>query len=114
MTISFELFARLYMETADYTSRDMYIGERGWQADWMDAVDAAGINVGTLLINIWELSHEDIAQLRRRTGLTQRGFAARYGIPARTVENWEAKGDSRHEIAPYTKMLIAYTLLNND
>ena len=111
MTISFELFARLYMETADYTSRDMYIGERGWQADWMDEIDAAGINVGTLLINIWDLAHEDIAQLRRRAGLSQRAFADRYNIPRRSVENWEGNGTARHEPAKYIKMMIAYTLI---
>ena len=32
----------------------------------------------------------DIKTIRRATGLTQAAFAARYGIPRRTVENWEA------------------------
>lgn len=108
--IKFELFARLYREAAEYSDADMFVAERGWQSDWMDEIDAAGINVGMLLINVWELAHMDIAQLRRRTGLTQRAFADRYSMPRRSVENWESL-DNRHEPAGYLKMLIAYTLI---
>lgn len=108
--IKFELFSRLYRETADYTDADMYIGERGWQADWMDELDA-GVNIGKLLLDIWTLAHMDIVQLRKRAGLTQVGFAERYSVPYRTVQNWEGNGTARHEPAQYIKMLIAYTLL---
>lgn len=31
-----------------------------------------------------------IKDLRARTGLTQREFAEHFGIPRRTIENWEA------------------------
>ena len=30
-----------------------------------------------------------ILDLRKSTGLSQKKFAAQYGIPSRTVENWE-------------------------
>ena len=30
-----------------------------------------------------------IKAIRKRTGLTQAAFGERYGIPKRTVENWE-------------------------
>lgn len=109
--IKFELFSRLYRETADYTEAEMYIGERGWQADWMDAIDGAGIDIGKLLLDIWELSKMDIVQLRKRAGLTQVGFAERYSVPYRTVQNWEGNGTARHEPAQYIKMMIAYTLI---
>ena len=109
--IKFELFARLYRETADYTDVEMYIGERGWQSDWMDELDDAGVDIANLLLDVWALAHMDIAQLRRRTGLSQRAFADRYSIPSRSVENWESLGKNRHEPAGYLKMLISYTLL---
>lgn len=109
--IKFELFSRLYREAADYTDADMYVGERGWQSDWMDEIDGAGVDIGKLMLDIWELAHMDIAQLRRRTGLSQRAFADRYNIPRRSVENWESLDKNRHEPAGYLKMLIAYTLL---
>lgn len=109
--IKFELFSRLYRETADYTDAEMYIGERGWQAEWMDELDDAGVNIGKLLLDIWALAHMDIVQLRKRAGLTQVGFAERYMVPYRTVQNWEGNGTARHEPAQYIKMLIAYTLI---
>ena len=109
--IKFELFSQLYRETADYTDAEMYIGERGWQADWMDELDDAGVNIGKLLLDIWELSKMDIVQLRKRAGLTQVGFAERYSVPYRTVQNWEGNGTARHEPGGYIKMLIAYTLI---
>ena len=32
----------------------------------------------------------EIKKLRKELGMTQQGFAERYGIPKRTVENWES------------------------
>lgn len=108
--IDFELFSRLYRETADYTDVSMYIGERGYQADWMELVP----DPGKLLSDIWGLAHMDIVQLRERTGLTKAAFAARYGIPYRTIQNWEATGSEHREPPEYLKMLIAYTISDND
>lgn len=109
--MNFELFSRLYRETAYYENADMYIGERGYQADWMDALDGAGTDIGKLLLDIWELAHMDIGQLRERAGLTKEKFSARYGIPYRTVQNWEAEGEGHRNPPEYLKMLIAYTLI---
>ena len=39
----------------------------------------------------------DILELREIVGLSQRGFSEKYGIPRRTIENWEKllnKGES--------------------
>lgn len=33
---------------------------------------------------------DQIKAIRQQTGLSQARFAARYGIPARSVENWES------------------------
>ena len=109
--IDFELFSRLYRETNDYKSVDMYIGERGYQADWMDDLDGAGIDIGKLMNDIWELAHMDIAQLRERAGLSKEKFSARYKIPYRTIQNWESAGESHRDPPEYLKMLIAYTLI---
>jgi putative transcriptional regulator len=35
----------------------------------------------------------DIRTLRQRLGLSQAGFAARYQLPVRTVQNWEQERD---------------------
>lgn len=33
----------------------------------------------------------ELKAIRKKTGLTQAEFAKRYGIPKRTVENWETE-----------------------
>lgn len=109
--MNFELFSRLYFETNDYQNVEMYIGERGYQADWMDALDDAGVDIGKLLTDIWELAHMDIAQLRERTGLTKKRFACLYNVPYKTLQNWEAQGAEHRDPPEYLKMLIAYTLI---
>jgi putative transcriptional regulator len=47
---------------------------------------------------------EEIKSIRSRTGLSQASFAARYDIPKRTVEAWEA-GDRTPP--PYVIRLLA-------
>ena len=48
-----------------------------------------------------------IKEIRQYTGLTQAEFARRYGIPKRTVENWEAGTRACPE---YTVRLLAYAV----
>ena len=33
----------------------------------------------------------EVKALRKKTGLTQAAFAEKYGIPKRTIENWEGE-----------------------
>lgn len=43
-----------------------------------------------LLTDLWNLSHNlTFRAIRRFSGLTQREFSAEYGIPTRTVEDWD-------------------------
>lgn len=42
------------------------------------------------LNTIWELAHDFcFAHIRKISRLTQAEFSARYGVPKRSVENWE-------------------------
>ena len=47
-----------------------------------------------------------IREIRDLTGLTQAAFAQKYGIPVRTVENWEMKGGSHREPPDYLVVLL--------
>ena len=49
----------------------------------------------------------DIKELRDLTGMTQKEFASRYGIPISTLRKWE-QGESSP--APYVAALLARTL----
>lgn len=106
--IKFELFSKLYREVPESTSQELYIAERGWQ-DWMD--DLPEDDVANILIQIFDLYHADIKGMRSMTGMSRPAFADRYGIPVRTIENWEATGASSRNCPDYLKMLIAYTLV---
>lgn len=35
--------------------------------------------------------HEDVAAIRKRTGLTQTAFARQIGVPVATLRNWEQR-----------------------
>lgn len=35
-------------------------------------------------------ARDKVKKLRERTGFSQANFAERYGIPKRTIENWES------------------------
>lgn len=45
-----------------------------------------------------------VAEIRKQTGLSQAGFAERYGIPKRTLEKWE-QGETH--VASYVAVLLA-------
>lgn len=36
-----------------------------------------------------------IKELRQMTGLSQKAFSEKYGIPQRSIENWESETNSR-------------------
>ena len=38
---------------------------------------------------VWDAAHRSISDIRATTGLSQSRFAALYGIPRRTYQNWE-------------------------
>ena len=48
-------------------------------------------------------------ELRQASGMTQRAFAEYFGIPLRTVEDWE-RGEAK--CAPYLLDLMKYKLDN--
>ncbi|MBO5969165.1 MAG: helix-turn-helix domain-containing protein [Clostridia bacterium] len=48
-----------------------------------------------------------VRELRRASGMTQKAFAEYFGIPKRTVENWEG---GQRECPSYLLSLISYKL----
>lgn len=51
--------------------------------------------------------HKSIKEIREATGMSQKAFAATYGIPVSTLRNWEQGTNSP---APYVVSLLARTL----
>lgn len=55
---------------------------------------------------------DTIKELRTAAGMTQQAFADYFGIPKRTIENWEASADVRAKrgCPEYLLPLIRYKL----
>ena len=53
-----------------------------------------------------------IKELRKRTGLTQEKFGEYFGIPRRTIQNWELCGESKEgrKCPEYLLALMEYKL----
>ena len=49
----------------------------------------------------------EFRELRKATGMSQRKFASYFGIPRRTVENWDS---GVNECSPYIINLMHYKL----
>lgn len=110
--MKYGLFTELYKEASQCESLDMYIMERGWQ-EWMneytpeDTVTVDTSSIVDILTAIYNIAKTDIRGIREMTGKSMKKFATFYGIPERTLQDWEY-GNSR--MPEYTKRLIAYTV----
>ena len=51
-----------------------------------------------------------VREIRQAAGLTQAQLAARFGIPKRTIENWEATGDNARTCPEYVRRMMAEIL----
>lgn len=52
-----------------------------------------------------------LATLRKLANLNRPDFSQRYGIPLRTLENWEATGESARRAPSYVLDLLAYAVI---
>ena len=81
--------AAIYAETGAYTDRDAYISDMALSSIWGDAEDAEiPADRLALLGGIWDGTHCTIADLLKKHGLTQTGFAQYFNVPLRTVQGW--------------------------
>ncbi len=116
--MTFADFRRLWESAGEYTpeQRDLYISERGWQ-DWMDEYGADDAeSIVRVLDAVYTMAHGGFRAIRSITGLSQTGFAAAYGAPRRSIQNWEYDagevGNAR-EAPAYTQILLGYAVLTD-
>lgn len=65
-----------------------------------------------LLIAVWDIAHDfRLTTVRKISGLTQRGMAQRFGVPCRTIEDWDAGNRAPTE---YLLEFIAADVLTPD
>lgn len=55
-----------------------------------------------------------IKEIRTMTGLSQQSFAIKYGIPVRTVSNWECTGKEHRECPKYVITLLERVVMDDN
>lgn len=102
-------FKLLFDEALRAENRETYVSDRALSSVWNDAEDSE-IPAERIdqLGQLWDVAHMSVSEIRAASGLNRVNFAARYGIPLRTVENWETAAESNsHTCPPYTRLLLA-------
>lgn len=61
-----------------------------------------------------ELTGRPFTIIRKMSGLTQDGFAKRYGIPKRSIENWEAASDTAYREPPEYLLRLLERVVKED
>lgn len=102
--MKFSLFKELYSEALEDTTLEYFIAERGWQ-DWMEEYEPD--EVADLLSRIYRLANNPLKDTRQ---VSRAEFSRRYGIPVRTLQDWDLGNRSAPE---YVKLLIDFAQFTN-
>ena len=63
---------------------------------------------------IEELTGRPFTIIRKMSGLTQEAFSKKYGIPKRSIENWEASSDAAYRAAPEYLLSLLMRVVKED
>ena len=113
--MTFSDFRRAWLSALEYTpeQHDLYVAEYAWQY-WMGKPgDGDTDTIARVLHAIFIMAHGGVAAIRSVTGMSQVTFSVVYGIPRRSVENWERDSSETREAPSYTQMLLGYAVLTD-
>ena len=116
--MTFSDFRRAWLSALEYTpeQHDLYVAEYAWQNWEGEYGDGDTDTIARVLHAIFIMAHGGVAAIRSVTGMSQVTFSVVYGIPRRSVENWERDSSETREAreAPsYTQMLLGYAVLTD-
>ena len=96
-------FSFCFAEALNYSEAVAFISDLALSSIWEDAPDTE-ISEDRLdqLREIWTAAHRTVRDIRAKIGLSQIQFAAHFGIPRRTLEDWERTGSC----APYIRLMM--------
>lgn len=102
--MTYKEFHCIWFRALEYTpnQRESYLA--ACQEACTDACDADTLDA------IYTMAHGGVKAVRAETGLSQAKFAAAYGIPRRTLENWEC---GTNDIAPYALRTLAFAVFSD-
>lgn len=106
--LTIEQFEYCYKEALNYTDINAYISDLALSSifitDWetMQAIPAEELI--NPLKKIWKVAHMKIKEIRKSTKLSQKEFCAKFLIPIRTMQDWEAE---KRKCPEHEKLLLA-------
>lgn len=100
-----------WTEAANYSDADAYVSDLALSSVWGDdpEVEVPASRLDDLR-QIYAAARASVRELRQAAGLTQAQLAQRFGIPKRTIENWEATGDNARTCPDYIRRMMAELL----
>lgn len=99
--MKFELFNQLYVEAFEESDLECYIAERGRQ-EWMESYEAR--EIADTLTTIHKLANSTLAESR---DVSRAEFSRRFGIPLRTLEDWDK---NQHLPRDYVIKFVKYII----
>lgn len=82
-----KLFQSLWKDALSQPSKEMYICEYGYP-DWFDEISQDPQEIVEILGNIHDVAHMPLKEIIKNSGMTQAGFATKFCIPIRTIQDW--------------------------
>lgn len=90
-------------EALNYSDQDAFVSDMALSSIWEDGAEEIPASRIDWLRQIWTAAHRSIKDICKDAGLTQRGLAERFNIPARTIGNW-ATGE--RACPEYTRIMM--------
>ena len=100
MMVSFRIFSKAFCLARGCETESEYV----------QACTDAGLETGEdILKRIYAIANLNLRERREKLlGISRAEMHRQYGIPLRTLEDWEAE---KYKPADYVEVLLAYTLL---
>lgn len=91
MTLTKDQRATLWADALNIQDRNAFVSDWATSSLFLDPNDTNPIPEDLIQTvgQVWDAAHRSISDIRATTGLSQARFAALYGIPKRTYQNWE-------------------------
>lgn len=101
-------FAMIWGDALQTADRDQYISDWSLSSIWGGGMeDDIPTERIEMLGALWDVAHMSMRDIRAYVGVSQRKFADAFGIPARSIENWEG---GQRDTTDYNRLLLANAL----
>lgn len=87
--MNYSLYNRLYLQACDSRTAPEFVTDSGAAADVLDLYGDDLTALSRDLTAIWHVAHEGPRYIRTALKMTQRELSAAFGIPLRSIEDWE-------------------------